>query len=291
MNEELIGEVKKIVADPVQAPQLHDLLHAEARRMVASVNEAALDTSIAFDAEELAKRVELYEGSVATLVQALALVAYFGDPRDQRLIPGVIGSLANAFEPSQGTAVWLDLHRYPAMLAMYGAGLGAVAGKREEALAPIFLTKGVANIHQEREAFVLQLYPGAILDDRLAQRLPGLERHHTPMSDRLHDYLSKPFEALIRDEDLFDHIFDRFEFILGLTMVDLQRGDGSGGWGPIGRFGWRTRDGGIVAEMRQELGDPSTSGLARSGLFGPNGERLGPSAEAYFALINNRHFF
>src|SRR5580704_4893122 len=76
--------------------------------------------------EELARRVGLAERTVEGLARAVALVAYWSSSNDDRVAPAVIARLVNTLQRSSGTSTWLDLDRYPAVLALYAAGLGCV---------------------------------------------------------------------------------------------------------------------------------------------------------------------
>jgi len=74
---------------------------------------------------------------------------------------------------------------------------------------------------------------------------------------------------------MFDRLFDRLEFIIGLVIYDLGRGDSEDGWGPIGRFAWRAQQGdGVYDDLEAELEGPARSRLLRGGLFRGDTERL-----------------
>jgi hypothetical protein len=88
------------------------------------------------------------------------------------------------------------------------------------------------------------------------------------------------------DPSTWDPQFDRWEFLLGLIALDISRGSGEGGWGPVGRFSWRNRHGGgITDEILREIENPETWPPVRGGLFGTNGDRLAVSATAYLQLV------
>ena len=231
------------------------------------------------------------ERASADLVRSLAVVAYFVGAAGSRLLPGVIGHLANAFERKGGQDVWLDLQRYPSLLALYSAGLGLVCGDREDRLGPLLLARKVTDQNTSLP-LASRLYPQAVLDNRIAQHLPELERHFTPTSDRLHVYLAPLVGSVLPDPTAYDRVFDRFEVILGLVTFDLSRTSEGRGWGPIGRFGWRRDYGGqAIAELETEIAAPDRSPLVQGGLFDGDPARFAESAKAYIEFLSRARYF
>lgn len=278
----LVEDVKLVVADPAKAPQAHGLLHDEAARLITTVQGPDYELGASFDDEALAKRVAGYEELSASLVKCAYLVGYFADPIDLRLIPGLLGRLANAVEPAGGRTLWLSLTRYPALLVLYGAGLALVAGRREELIAPILLPRVIRDDHRALDRVAEVLYPGAIFDQGIAKRLPELLKRRTPESDHLHEVMGPWISDLLPDPSDFDRVFDRFEFILGLVIYDLRRGEAERSWGPVGRFSWRSAYGeGPAEEIQSEIDMAPSSALVRGGLFGPEGSRLRKSFDGY----------
>lgn len=139
-SDEFLRAVTAVVADPAEAPKLHGLLHGEARAVIGELSED-FDVRDAYSDAELVRRLASIEHATERLVKAAGVVAYFGDRDDRQLLAGVLGHLANAFDRSGGQDVWRDLARYPAHLVMLGAAIGALAGRREELLGPLFLSR------------------------------------------------------------------------------------------------------------------------------------------------------
>jgi hypothetical protein len=63
--------------------------------------------------------------------------------------------------------------------------------------------------------------------------LPGFDRHKTPLSDRLHDVLRDPLRPYLPDDEDFERMFDRFEYVLNVVSLSATRS------APLGRFTWR----------------------------------------------------
>lgn len=281
MNADLTRQVKEWVADPTKGPMLHDLLQAEAARVIDAMRDDQFAAGTPYSKEELARRVAAYEQLAEDLGRAASLITYWATT-DERIVPSIVARLANALERANGVVPWLELYRYPALLVMYAAGLGAVMGRREERLASLLTSAQIRDQGRWQPA-VLVLHAHGVIDHPIAKELPGLDRRHTPMSDHLAEILRPWTEELEPDQDAFERAFDRFEYLLGLAMFDLRRIDAGGGWAPVGRFSWRAeRHGAVERDITEEV---RTAGagwpLLRAGLFGGSAERLTESLDGW----------
>lgn len=278
-----IHRLKEIVADPRAVPSIHDLVHAEAARVLEGMAGAEYAPGDAYGDEALATRVAGYEELTAGLGKVLALGARWGSPESARIWPSVIGRIASV-ERSAGVKVWLELALYPALLSLYSAGIAALSGNRYDTLAALLASR-VVQVREEWKPVAAAIYPQAAVEHRVAQRLPGLERRHTPLSDHLVEVLRPWFADLIPLEAEYERQFDGFEFVLGLVHFDLTRAE-SGGWGPVGRFSWRGEyrrgEDTVIAE---ELLSGDRQPLLDAGLFLGSRERLKESVEGYVAHV------
>lgn len=59
------------------------------------------------------------------------------------------------------------------------------------------------------------------------------------MSNYLHDLLRSRLQDYLPDPAEYEETFDVFEYLLGMTYMDLVRKNRA----PLGRFGWRMRRG------------------------------------------------
>ncbi|MFI5258879.1 MAG: hypothetical protein ACHQ01_04630 [Candidatus Limnocylindrales bacterium] len=287
MNAEFLTRVDELAADATKGPTLHDVIGAEARRVVEAMrDESFAAKGVAFSNEELVRRVAACEGLVDDLSRAAAVIGYWSESADPRLLPWLVRRLANAVERGEGLLSWLGLVRYPALLVTYAGGLGAVIGGQEGLLGPM-LTRPIIWENDGWKPAATHLSSATVLSDDLAKRLPGLERRTTPMSDHLVEITRPWLEDLEPDQIAFERAFDRYEFLAGLLMFDLTRGDNERGWGPIGRFHWRSRYvGGVSEEIGAELSANSVDWpLVRAGAFRGSGERAAESFHGYLAHL------
>ncbi len=286
MNEELLGRVRELVADPAKAPALHALLQGETNRVIEAMRDESFAAGMPFSDQEFARRTSAYEELTEDLARAAALVAYWARTTDDRLVPGIVTRLANAPERASGQVPFLELSLYPALLVLYGAGLGAVIGRREEQLAEL-LSPATIRDRNEWKPVALVLSGPAAIDHRIGQRLPGFERRHTPASDRLCSVMRPWVSELEPDQESYERAFDRWEYLLGLTMFDLTRQTHGTGYAPVGRLSWRGHYGnGIEQALEQEIESAGSDWpLLRAGLFGRDATRLAESVAGWSKLI------
>jgi hypothetical protein len=288
VNEDFLRQVKESVGDPTKGPPLHDLFVGEVARVVEAMRDESFAAGTPYSKDELARRVSAYEEMAEDLGRAAAVAAYWSQTTDQRLIPRSIARLANAFDRSAGTGTWLDLTLYPAVLVLYGAGLGAVIGRREMFLAEL-LDPATIRERNDWKPAALALHAPAAIEHRVALQLPGLERRHTPVSDHLVEVLRPWIEPLEPDQESYERAFDRFEYLFGLVAYDISRQGRTGGWGAVGRFSWRGQYGNgidvpIGAEI-ESLGDQWP--LLQTGLFGRDLARLRESVTGWNQRVGN----
>lgn len=286
MNQEWLARVRELVGDPTKGPALHEILHAEAGRVIQGMRAESLNAGVEYSVDEFVRRLAAYEALTEDLARAAALVAYWAKTTDDRLVPGIVARLASAIERSAGQQPYLDLARYPAVLVLYGGGLGAVIGRREEQLAGLLATPTIRERH-EWTAIAVALSGPAVIEHRIGRTLPGLERHHTPASDHLLEVTRPWLEEFEPDQASFEREFDRWEYLDGLVAYDLSRQGNRGGWGPVGGFSWRGERGNLIdAEIGQEIAAAGPNWpLLRGGLFGGDAARLTESLEGWQAHV------
>jgi hypothetical protein len=281
----LVERIRAQIADPRQIPSLHDLLQSETAALVEKVNtsaEFALETPYSDDA--LAARTTALEDASRDLVRACGWGGMYGFGATRTLWPLIVGQLANTvLRRSHGHDVWHFLHLYPAVLAAYAVGMGAVVGERHSILAAL-LSKKVVLDNKELTSVPSQLHATSAFLNTVANRLPDLGDHQTAASDRAFGYLSRLFAVeLTGGEPLFAREFDRFEYLMGLVRWDESRGDDENGWAPWGRHVWRREDGVKVEdEVIAEINRMGTDWpLLRNGLFRGSKARLDAAVEGY----------
>jgi hypothetical protein len=255
------------------------------------------------------ERVDQYWRIVAPLAEALAAGCAWGTNDHNPLWSRAMRTIANTTPMEGGQTVLLDMRAYPRILALYAAGLGAVARNKYSALRAVTVDAKYRDRERGRTIPVISVcHPGIPFSnasfiasavaisaagnaptdeviESIYRRTSGVRR--TPASDDLHDRLRETLRPIIRDDDDYSDSFDRLEVLFGVIAEDVAiqvkaAGDYlHGGW--VGRYIWRTqyaRD--IFAEIYEEFRSegPSWAPLD-AGLF----DRSLARAEKAFAAM------
>ena len=230
-----VAELKRYLPDPIHRIKLHDLVMGEVDR-ASGVHlmdaNAPQPTS-----ETISARMREYEGAAATLLPLVATTAFFADRAEHdTLLVDVLRRLTSVQRTLGGFTVWIDLQLYPALLALYAIGLGALARHRVEPLAAVLARIKVSHPNGDQPMVVAVSSWHVGLEPKVCNDLvaPG-EKRKTPVSDYLHATLREPLRAVIASDDEYSDTFDQLEYLLGVI------GTGNHGDAPIGRFVWRGR--------------------------------------------------
>jgi hypothetical protein len=135
----------------------------------------------------------------------------------------------------------------------------------------------------------LFLYPDNVMKKELAERLPGMERHHTPLNDHLQQVLREPLREYLPQEEYYQKCFDRFEYLFALVHADLREKQESSITGPLGCFLWRNRhdpENHIAVEIELEIKDAGNNWPPlKVGLFDGSLERFRYLKQEFDSMI------
>jgi hypothetical protein len=171
--------------------------------------------------------------------------------------------------------IWLKLRRYPALVLMYGMGLGALANSNYRFLKALLDHNIRIDSHKPDQHTAAALYNQGVLEPNAQKLLPGREREHTPLSNHLFEILREPLREFLPDDNAFEAAFDWFEYLLclahcdqKLTRRELEEEKSKNPdfyiWAPIGRFGWKGRERNVVnaTEPREDGSFPANVAAA-----------------------------
>jgi hypothetical protein len=310
--------VKLLLRDPTKDIELDDYV----TELADNARQQCMDT-IAFptssdamrstiaSAHLVIERVDNYWEIMAPLAEVLAVGCAWGTTDEQdALWARAMRTIANTTPMASGHTSLIDLRVYPRIMALYAAGLGAVARNKYSALRAVTVdatyrdrergrivpvvavchTAGpFANAPFLASAVAINAEAAPITDEKLEALSRGIgQMRITPTSDDLHARLRKPLQSVVRDDDDYSDLFDRLEVLLGVIAEDAtlkEKADGGyleGGW--VGRYIWRDRYGpSTFLRIHEEFRTQGTSWppLA-AGLFGNSEER----AENAFASMS-----
>jgi hypothetical protein len=285
-----VAAVKRILG-PSDRIRLHDMVMREAERVRDSISAASFPTEVDFDGEELATRLARYD-SVSEVLRAMLAIGCFWQEEGQRgPWAKALDRVANPEVPWSGKTWLLKLRLYPALECLCVAGVAALAGGRVETLVALF-TEPIVAEPNDRLPLAVGLEGSTPTWVELGRGLPGMERHYTPMSERLQSIVREDLTELVPDDRRLEDLFDMFEYLWGLTVLGMDERRG-GRWGPTGAFTWRHRysysesamPGAVLQTQLDERGEEHP--LMTAGWLGGSLERIAEAKAAYDALVAN----
>ena len=291
-----VATVKRYLVDPSSKIRLRDLLHEEIEKITTALTEKSFPGTASQDhPKELLTRVLYYNSLTEILLSVVATGTYWGESQHVALWTGMLQRIVNATGRGDGLVHLAKLRRYPALLLFYAAGLGAVASRNYGTLAALFL-RPQATVDGKNLPLVSALHTFAVMENDIGHMLPGMERHHTPLSDYLFAELRSPLREYLPSDEEYQLVFDKFEYLLGLTHADLGRHElENGWWGPIGCFSWRGRHTGnssLPKLMRKELElEGGAWGPIQGGLFHGSAEEATIAMSKFHAHLARIPFY
>lgn len=231
----LVDAAKSLVAKPEDRIKLHELVVQETRQVLAATSTDTFKVQGQWSEAEFAVRIAQYNGTVTNLRAVQMLLGFWGTDVHHEIIALPSKRLAEQVTFTSGLRVWLGLRWYPVLVLVYCCGLGAVSARRYSNLRALLR----AQIPDQRQrhattSLVQSLYLDFAEIGDSFKTLPGHERQYVPVSE----YLFKELQP-VADDVLFlggdyENQFDRVELLIALECASVD-----GGWGPIGRFGWK----------------------------------------------------
>ncbi len=246
-----------------------------------TVNDGNIDT------ETVTARVRAYESSCSTLLPMALVAGHWAD--DDHFLPWQQALLRLATVPDDSQTqypIWRGLQRYPATLLLYALGLGALSSENYSFLSNL-LSVTVTERNQQLRTVSEILPPFRMFEYTSPQAsmrlLEGMDRHHVPLNDWLHDTLQPYAISSFLGVAQFDLVFDKLEVLLSLSCAYQQ--DAADRWTriPIGSFIHRFDNRRQILEEIE--GSISThqheSSFVKYGIFGNTPDECTSSIETF----------
>ena len=228
---------------------------------------------------------------MADLVKLQALLGYWAGPAHEAALSLAPRRLADDVKPESGLDIWNALRWYPMFLLLYATGVSATAARHYENLRLILHAPVTdPDMSRGRLPLVRAVVRGLREADGQFKRLPGLEKHHTPLSDHVSALLQPVLDELLFLGGDFDMAFDDFEVLLALEHAHLYSSESSGGvWGPPGRFAWRFRSADMTSPFHRVMAEFEREGTTwapiKGGLFQGSAARFREIAAPFGKMI------
>ncbi|MDT9683485.1 SIR2 family protein [Streptomyces sp. TRM76323] len=235
-----VARLKRALPDPVRRIELHELVDAEAMRVVERLADGRRYPPVerAAGPEAYRERLERYQSDCDTLLHLMAVGAFHDEAGTHaRVWVRALQRLLNV-RGDGGGEPGAALHLYPALLALSAAGSAAVLAGRDDLLGRLLLEPVLAHpsathpgsrrTSTDPKPAVLALRTGevlgagellnALLDEPYPPPLAQTS-HSTWLRERLREALAEP--AAGSDRAISD-AFDHYEYLTVLLQVDLS---------------------------------------------------------------------
>ena len=239
-TEATVATMKRYMSEPRYRIQLSDLIDDAVRKVVeVTSGDAYAVNGHQPSGESLAARVRGYDAACSTLLAMAPVAGFWAEEEHYSVWERALLRLATT-EERGGYTTWLDLKRYPAVLLLFGLGIGAVEAGRLELLGRLFSTP-IYEVNEGNFPAVailpIKCLPGNLVP--FAKSLPGMEHRRFPMSDWIHSVVSQYSKGIIPNDDRHTLVYTKLEMLLALGFshhgVSIF-----GDWVPPGRFVYNT---------------------------------------------------
>lgn len=289
-----VARVKQILGDPERVIELHDFVIDEVRRLLAATGQDGFTPGAPFSDHELLTRLARYEACTRDLAIIEACIAYWATPSHRQILRKALARSVDRLEALSGLSLWLNLRWYPLVLQVYSAGIAAVEARRYDTLADLFLAE-IRSAEEVRPCF--RVVADAVLEFARAdvfKRVPGHERHYTPMSEYLFKRLQPQLDDALFVGMSYESAFDEFECLLALASAHARQREEESAWGPIGRFGWkhgRHRKAPLESVVEQAKTEGVRWAPLQAGLFDGDLDGFLHAAGEYKKMIDKLHWY
>jgi SIR2-like domain len=240
-----VATLKRYLPDDTNRIRVHDLLMTEVDAILRAMSESPLRELQTDSSEDhFRKIVGVYEKTCHTLSSMLAVAGYWSTNAHEFVWIKCIERLANPDQMAAGFEHLLHLRYYPATLATYAVGIGALAQEKYDALASI-LTKPISTqLNDKKQPTIVAASAWRVFEHNKASVLfPANQQPSFPVSNHLQVVMRDPLREVLPNDLSFTECFDQFEYILALVHADHYGRMYNSIWGPLGEFGLRRRFG------------------------------------------------
>lgn len=273
-SEVAVDRLEHYLSEPHYRIQLSKHISKTVERVIKDINDQDFDyQSPDSDCESVTARVRNYEAVCLPLLSVAAIGGRWAKNEHSQYWGEAIELLATT-PLGGGRDPWLALRKYPGLLLIYALGLGALHSGNLQFLGNILKRREFHETGRSEDRYVLTSSINAL---GLASLIPwdrllvGMERHHVPLSDWIHDVLRLPLKETIPSDQRYTLTFDRLEILTALGYYHLQE---YRDWFPMGAFVYRSSNRKLILQETRESLTKSgpMSPYVASGIFGESPE-------------------
>ena len=233
-----VAQVKRYLPRPEDRIRYADLMRAATEDLVRATSDDEFPVSMQkITYEECVDRMRRYTALADRVLHLVATAAHWDQDPEISEIVRLLRRLTEAADVRGGQVVLVELLRYPALLALYAAGIALVDRRNYSRLNVVFGCEVRAD--SEQRPVVVALVHHQVVSFDLNQALQGADPKKTPLSGDLHDILRDVFHDLIPSDDEYQEVFDRFEYLQSLVQADWWLNSGKWSEFSTGCYAWR----------------------------------------------------
>lgn len=221
-TELLVNTAKRFLARSEHRIQLDELLSTTAETLLRDLDGEAFVAQGELSPAILRHRIALYESMAEPLARVCGTLGRWGDDDEFDLVADILRALhGHAAKVGSGLTVLLNLRAYPAVLAFTAYGIGLTKAKRWHVLHRLF-SSAITFEYREPKRLVSALFLGSWVGGgkEVWQRLDGMERRKTPLSDHLYNIMCEWKPSFVGVDHNFELLFERFETLASLAALE-----------------------------------------------------------------------
>ncbi len=271
--------LKRYLVDERFRIRLYDLVSEKAEKLSNELNETNFPSNVPVTDKEFVARLHRYEELCEELVSIFITGCFWGEQNQELIWVKLLERVANAPGARNGRPQWIALRSYPALLLLYAGAVAAIANEKYSTLEALLVKPRLIGPDCDYR-LVDRLSPAAVIEDeRLIKTISG-GTDDAAFSAYLCSYLREPFREFVPSDDVYDEIFDHFEYLFSLVWIDENPVGASLGWVPLGRFAWRHLTGlqsgaSVMGKVGAEAAQQGKDWpVFRAGLFGGSMRRF-----------------
>ncbi|MBA3687600.1 MAG: hypothetical protein H0W81_02000 [Chloroflexi bacterium] len=227
-----VAKAIEVAAGPAEGSRIAAVALREVASVLAGIQSATAEPPDTV--EDLHVQAAALQAATEQLARLSAAVGYWSPPMTasawERLWPTLLSEHAS----TRTHGMVSELAAYPASLAAYAFGIGAVAAGRYERVATLLSTPIPSDNRPWRP--LIEVVSPYLLGDRGAVQLPGATSRIWPFSDHVHSVARPWFADLVPDDADFERQFDRFETLSALARYWLDGPPRADAWVYLGRL-------------------------------------------------------
>jgi len=218
-----VAQLKRYLEGPEHLIRVTDLVESETERVYAGLfGDRFPVQGVPLSSAERARRLEAYESLLEKLRDLMICLARWGKEEHRHILQKAFRRIATPSLAPAGFTAWINLRLYPALVLLYGTGVSAIAAEQFGKLAALLMLP----LRSKRDEAPLEtarmVIPLKVAQPDFVQRLPGMDRRYTPLSDHLWEVLRAPLRAQIPDDRDYEDAFDWFEYLLALAWISTR---------------------------------------------------------------------